>query len=70
VNRAQNQRATRWARRVVVDGRLVAAHLPNERHGLPSTYTNHGCQCGPCTQANTDHWRNWYQAKRQDGMAA
>jgi hypothetical protein len=26
-------------------------------HGRASTYTNHGCRCGPCTQAATDDAR-------------
>lgn len=75
MNRAQRNRAIRLARRVLVEGRLVAP-LPAERHGMQSSYTNHGCRCEECTAANTNDWREYYQAymakgpRRQDGAAA
>lgn len=46
--------AERYAMRVEVDGRLVAAHLPEDYHGRQGTYSNHGCRCAPCT---TEHAR-------------
>ena len=49
--RAREQRAIRLAARVLVNGRLVAP-LPPRCHGRLSTYTNHGCRCRPCTEAN------------------
>lgn len=50
-NTKQRQdKANRMAARVEVDGRLVAP-LPPDRHGLPTTYSNHGCQCEPCKAA-------------------
>lgn len=52
VAQAEGRRARRAAR-VLVDGCLVAP-LPLERHGKPSTYTNHACRCAPCTAAHTD----------------
>jgi len=76
VNRAQRNRAARLARRVEVDGRLVAP-LPEERHGQLGSYLNHGCRCESCTEANSNRWREYYQTYlarprqlRQDGAAA
>ncbi len=72
--RHQRNRAARLARRFEIDGRLVAP-LPPEKHGLQSSYTNHGCRCAQCTAANTNDWREYYQAymakgpKRQGGAA-
>lgn len=60
MNRAQRNKAARLARRVLIDGRLVAP-LPEEKHGLRSTYVNHGCQCGPCTDAATGYWGHYYR---------
>lgn len=40
------------ARRELVDGRLVATQVPDERHGTLTIYTNYGCRCIPCTVAN------------------
>lgn len=38
------------------------------KHGLRSTYTNHGCRCEPCSKANRDYQRPYmrllYQLKR------
>lgn len=56
--KTHSQRAAQWRarqrqRRKLVDGRLVALHLPPDKHGLASTYTNYGCQCPPCTTANS-----------------
>lgn len=61
MNRAQRNRAARLARRVRVDGRLVAP-LPDEKHGTTSAYSNWGCRCLPCTEANTTEWREYYRA--------
>lgn len=47
------RKAERYALRVRVDGVLTAAHLPPEKHGKESTYTNHGCGCLPCLAAHT-----------------
>lgn len=72
MNRAQRNRAARLARRVEIDGRLVAP-LPPERHGLQASYTNWGCRCEDCTRANSSAWVSWYQSpyvarqRRQDG---
>jgi len=50
--RAEWRRRNR-ARRVEIDGRLVAAYLPEERHG--GAWADHGCQCEPCSAANKAH---------------
>lgn len=42
----------RYALRVEVGGRLVAAHLPPEYHGRDGTYVNHGCRCTDCTNGH------------------
>lgn len=74
MNRHQRNRAARLARRVLVDGRLVAP-VPVERHGTQALYTNWGCRCLRCTTANSADWRSWYQQayvaqRRQDGRTA
>lgn len=51
MTRMRAERAARLARRVLVDGRLVAP-VPPEKHGKATTYGNWGCRCEPCTQAN------------------
>jgi hypothetical protein len=53
-NTARNTtlRTRRMAQRVLINGRLVAP-LPPEKHGKQSTYSNWGCRCIPCTDANT-----------------
>lgn len=55
--RVAEYRRLRLALRVLVNGRMVAAHLPPESHGRESTYGNHGCQCPPCTAAWADATR-------------
>lgn len=55
--RVAEYRRLRLALRVLVNGRMVAAHLPPEVHGSASTYGNHGCQCADCTAA-------WAEAAR------
>jgi len=67
VNRYQRSLVSTWrkrqfADRVLVDGRLVAAHLPADFHGVLSTYTNHGCRCVQCTAANTVYMREHREA--------
>ena len=47
----QKRRAARKDKRVEIDGKMVAAHLPDESHGKESTYTNHSCRCEECTEA-------------------
>lgn len=46
------ERAARYAQRVMIDGRLVYPAVP-ERHGRPggSLYNSYGCRCEPCTKA-------------------
>jgi hypothetical protein len=39
----------------MVDGRLVAP-LPEEKHGLGG-YSNHGCRCETCCEANLAYSR-------------
>lgn len=34
------------------------APLPEDRHGRFSTYSNWGCMCPPCEEANEEHSRN------------
>lgn len=41
------------ARRIDIDGRLVAAHLPPERHGTISASADHSCRCDTCRDAHT-----------------
>jgi len=50
--RVRKYRKGRLDSRIVVDGRLVAP-VPPEKHGRASTYTNWGCRCQPCTEAQT-----------------
>lgn len=57
MNRAQRNRALRLARRVLVDGRLIAP-LPEDRHGLGG-YSNHGCRCETCSEANNVYSRSY-----------
>lgn len=45
------RRASRYARRTLQDGRLIAP-VPAQQHGSAATYTNWGCRCVPCTEAN------------------
>lgn len=45
---ANEIRARRFAMRVLIDGRLVAAHLPYKSHGTPGAYSNYGCRCVAC----------------------
>lgn len=52
--RHRAQKEERYARCVILSsGRRFAAHLPPEAHGKRGTYVNHGCQCVPCTNAQT-----------------
>lgn len=52
----QSCRERRMARRVLIDGRLVAP-LPPEKHGKASTYNNHWCRCVECVAAHSDKLR-------------
>lgn len=36
---------------VEVDGRMVATHIPADRHGFRNTYKYWLCRCVPCTDA-------------------
>lgn len=45
-----NSRRARYAARVLHDGVWIAP-LPDEHHGRPTTYKNHGCRCRRCTDA-------------------
>lgn len=59
-DRVAGTRARRWARRELIDGRLVVTD-PRIPHGTNSTYTNHGCGCISCTNAHRvalNEWRN------------
>ena len=44
---------------VEIDGRMVAAHLPKEKHGRPGTYDYYGCRCRPCTDAQLESSAEW-----------
>ncbi len=53
----------RHAERIIRNERWFA---PNAHyHGRPSTYSNWGCRCDPCTDAH----RDYMQAKREGRMA-
>jgi hypothetical protein len=41
------------ARRELVNGDLVATHLPARKHGTPSASDYYGCRCPVCTEAQT-----------------
>lgn len=41
-----------YARRILVNGRLVAP-VAEERHGRATTYISHGCRCDLCRAAAT-----------------
>lgn len=54
----QRWRDKQLAKRIVVDGVLMA---PDRPHGVYGTYSTYGCRCEPCKQANRDYmtaWRN------------
>lgn len=59
-------RLRRMARRVLVDGRLLAP-LPPDRHGRDTTYTNWRCQCEPCLRAHLDAGRANRQRREARG---
>ena len=40
-------------RRVLIDGRMVAAHVAPEKHGKSKVYDYHYCRCIPCTEAKS-----------------
>ena len=56
------------ARRVEIDGRMVAAWAPAEAHGRESTYANLGCRCDPCTEAGARKNAR-HHAKRREAAA-
>lgn len=45
------RRREHLARRVLVEGRWVAAHLPDRKHGTPTASDYYGCQCTVCVAA-------------------
>lgn len=59
----RNMKEAHWQRRVTVDGRPVAAHLPDGKHGLASTYSHYGCRCAPCTATNSAKAREYHQRR-------
>lgn len=50
-DRVRRRRLERFAARILVDGRPVSVS-PGIAHGSAATYTNHGCRCVPCSDAN------------------
>jgi len=60
--RALAGRAQRFAARELIDGRLVAVKA--SQHGSATTYSNHGCRCQPCTDANIRRMQE-YKRTRQ-----
>jgi len=52
----------RLAERTVRDGRPYAPNAA--QHARPSTYTNWGCRCDPCTDAH----RDYMQSQRENRM--
>lgn len=56
--------AARLARRVDIDGQLVAIHLDEGMHGTINAYQTHGCRCDECGDA----WRD-YGRKRKEQPA-
>lgn len=44
--------------RVEVSGKMVATHLPEERHGTRSGYNYWFCRCEACAHANRTRKRN------------
>ena len=59
------RRNSRKEKRVEIDGRMVAAHLPEEDHGKEGTYTNHACRCDACTEAQRIASLNRYRKVNQ-----
>lgn len=47
----------RLARRVDIDGQLVAIHLDEGMHGTLNAYQTHGCRCDECRKASRDYAR-------------
>lgn len=64
----KRRQSERHALRIEIDGKLVAAHLPEEQHGRENTYGNHGCRCRPCTDAWATACRE--RNARRKGVAA
>jgi DNA-binding transcriptional regulator LsrR (DeoR family) len=54
-------KAQRLASRVLIDGRLVAVKA--KTHGSATTYSNGGCRCEPCTEANIVAGRTYYRQR-------
>ena len=60
-----SRRERRQAMRENVNGRMVATHLPPERHGDRHTYDRWYCRCEPCSQANREAVRA-YRARQAE----
>lgn len=58
----RSDRTAAFARRVEVDGHLVA---PGALHGSVTTYTNRGCRCEPCTVAKREIGRAERKTRRR-----
>lgn len=61
-NSAEKNRQRRELREWVPDssrpnGGYWKAPLPDDRHGRFGTYSNWGCECDPCNDANNRHSR-------------
>jgi hypothetical protein len=50
-DRRAELRREHLARRVLIDGVLVAVELRADRHGTPSASDYYGCQCVPCVRS-------------------
>lgn len=58
---AFRSRQRNYARRITVNGRLVAP-VPVEQHGRLHTYQHHGCRCDLCASAARGYFRNRREA--------
>lgn len=69
-NSAEKNRQRRELREWVADpghprGGYLKAPVPEENHGKFGTYSNWGCDCPPCNEANNEHSRHGRHRLRQ-----
>jgi hypothetical protein len=57
-------RDRRYAQRFLRNGRWIAP-LPHSAHGRQATYTNWGCRCPWCTEANSAKTQQYRHTLRQ-----
>lgn len=56
------ERAARHSECTIINGRRISTH-PSARHGTAATYSYYGCQCEPCTRANSNECKKYRHRK-------